>query len=500
MTSATTQHGFSIDGRYFAAAVVFLCLGLIVAGALLEQQPVVAAAAVGMVPCCWFALSRPNSVVPLVLFLMYSNAVVVGVHFHGLPPVAAILVPVPLCIPLFTQVVLKRQAIVIGPAVPWLVGLIGWQLVSTLFSRDPDTAIQGVLSTVLEGLLMYLLVTNTIRTPETLRQSVMALVAAGVLMGGISVIQQATGSFHSDFGGFGQLGEGDGFEVTDGGATTVHRRLSGPIGEKNRYAQIMLMLIPLAASRIWIAGSVSKRSAAVMCAFLVAAGCALTFSRSGALAFAVMLLIAVGLKVISRKQVLLMGLGGLMVLLAVPQYNARLATLPAALGIFGRSTGPVEPDGAVRGRATEMLAATRMAIDHPVFGVGPDLSGTYTREYGQAGGLRALEGHRETHCMFLEIPAETGLPGFVLFLGMLTAVIRSLLFQRRQIPAQEAELQHTASAFVLALAGYLVMGVFLHLSYVRYFWLMLALADACTCVIRTHTGRPRQQPVEECGI
>jgi O-antigen ligase len=136
-----------------------------------------------------------------------------------------------------------------------------------------------------------------------------------------------------------------------------------------------------------------------------------------------------------------------------------------------------------------MLAAARMAIDHPVFGVGPDMSGEYTREYGQIGGLRALEGSRQTHCMFLEIPAETGLPGMMLFLSMLAATILSLLRTRSQIMDSERELEQTVSAFLLAMTGYLVMGIFLHMSYVRYFWLMLAMTDAATCVARMSNKR-----------
>ena len=262
------------------------------------------------------------------------------------------------------------------------------------------------------------------------------------------------------------------------------RRLTGPIGEENRYAQVMLMLIPLALSRFWIERNVGLRSVAMVSAMLIAMGCALTFSRSGAIAFVLMSMVGLALKFVSPKQVGLLGIGGLVLLLAVPQYRTRLATVPTALGIFGASSTQEEPDGAIRGRVTEMLAAARMAIDHPVFGVGPDMSGEYTREYGQIGGLRALEGSRQTHCMFLEIPAETGLPGMMLFLSMLAATILSLLRTRSQIMDSERELEQTVSAFLLAMTGYLVMGIFLHMSYVRYFWLMLAMTDAATCVAR----------------
>lgn len=485
-----------IDGRLAAIVLAFVCAGIIAVGALIEQQPVFALAAILTIPAAVCVLARPDSAIPVVLFLMYSNAVVVAVRFHGVPSFAAMLVPAPLVIPLFYNIVLLRQRIIVGPALPWILGFIGWQMVSAMLSRAPDKAIDGVIGTVCEGLLMYVLITNVVRTPKALKIGLWALIAAGGFMGGISVFQQTTKSFDSNFGGFGQLSGGRGFEVEQGRGTVRQRRLSGPIGEKNRYAQVMLMLVPLALSRFWTERRYSLRAVAMVAAILTSMGCALTFSRSGAIAFVMMLAVALVLNFVSRKQVAVLACGGLLLLLAVPQYRTRLATVPTALGIFGTSATQEEPDGAIRGRATEMLAAARMAIDHPVFGVGPDLSSEYTREYGQVGGLRALEGPRETHCMFLEIPAETGAPGMLLFLTMLGATILSLLRARALVADTDRELEQTASAFLLAITGYLVMGVFLHMSYVRYFWLMFAMADACTCVARHRNQIPRL-PIQE---
>ena len=137
-------------------------------------------------------------------------------------------------------------------------------------------------------------------------------------------------------------------------------------------------------------------------------------------------------------------------------------------------------------------------MDHPAFGVGPDLSGEYTREYGQIGGLRALEGPRETHCLFLEVAAETGFPGLGLFLGMLSTSIVTLFQVRKRAHGRDHEMEQSSAGFLLALTGYLTMGIFLHMSYIRYFWLMLGLADAChhtaKCIDGT-AARPMAQEV-----
>ncbi len=500
MSAFPDSASLRIDGRFAAIGLAFLCAGLIAVGAMIERQPIIAAAALLAVPAATFVFARPDSAVPIVLFVIYSNAAVVAVRFHGVPAIGAMLVPAPLAIPLFYNIVMLRLPIVVTPVLPWILSFVGWQLVCALFSVDSEKSINGVLATVLEGLLLYILITNVVRTPQVMRMGVWALMAAGAFMGGVSVYQQATRSFDSNLGGFGQVSEGPGFQVAEGRAVVRQRRLCGPIGEQNRYAQVMMMLIPLALSRFMTERANGPRLLAMGAAGLIALGCGLTFSRSGAIAFVLMLMVGMAVRFVSSRQIMAVFLGGLLLLLVVPQYRTRLATVPTVLGIFGTAAGAEEPDGSMRGRATEMLAAARIAIDHPLLGVGPDLSATYTRAYGQVGGLRALDGPRETHCLFLEVAAETGLPGLVLFLGMLSASILSLLRVRRQTKGHNRELEQTVSGFLLALTGYLTMGIFLHMSYIRYFWLMLGMADACNFVVQTSLAKAsdslKPEPIE----
>lgn len=497
MTSRSENTSVRIDGRLAVIGLACACAGMIAIGALIEQQPFIAAVSLVIIPAALIVLFRPELAVPVVLFVMYSNAAIVAVRFHGAPPFLAMLVPAPLLIPFVYNIIVVRQPLIVTPVLPWILAFIGWQLVCALMCVDSKKAVGGVLSTVLEGLLFYVLITNVVRTPESMKMGIWALMAAGAFMGSVSVCQQATRSFDSNFGGFGQVSEGDGFEVAEGHATVRQRRLCGPIGEQNRYAQVMLMLIPLALARFLSERGNALRLLALAAAALTALGCGLTFSRSGAIAFVLMLLVGMALQFVSRRQVTAVFMGGLLLLLAVPQYRTRLATVPSALGIFGSSVGAEEPDGAILGRATEMLAAARMAIDHPVFGVGPEMSGSFTRQYGQIGGLRALEGPRETHCLYLEVAAETGFPGFLLFMGMLAASVLSLLRIRQQVVGKNRELEHTVSGFLLALTGYLAMGVFLHMSYIRYFWLILAMTDACYGVAMSTAGSPSQRRAKE---
>jgi O-antigen ligase len=171
-----------------------------------------------------------------------------------------------------------------------------------------------------------------------------------------------------------------------------------------------------------------------------------------------------------------------LLLVALPQYWKRLETIGASAQVFDSSgetsAGQAEADGAVRRRVTEMLAAVRVFLDHPVVGVGPGLFKSYAEEYGNEGGLRRIEGGRRAHSLYLEIAAETGVFGLALFLAAIAATLAGLAAARRVCRVSDPELAELATAYLLALVCYLSTGIFLHLAYMRYFYLVLALGGA----------------------
>ena len=52
-----------------------------------------------------------------------------------------------------------------------------------------------------------------------------------------------------------------------------------------------------------------------------------------------------------------------------------------------------------------------------------------------------------------------------------------------------------ATAFALAIVAYLASGMFLHLSYERYLWILMALA-ASAAWIGMHAPEPEEEPTE----
>jgi O-antigen ligase len=152
--------------------------------------------------------------------------------------------------------------------------------------------------------------------------------------------------------------------------------------------------------------------------------------------------------------------------------------------LLSEETTTSEVDGAIRGRATAMAAAALVFADHPVVGVGPGQFQYYSAEYGNRLGLRILEGDREAHSLFLDLAANYGILGLFFFLAMVLVPMRVILGARRRLAGRRPSLSYLTIGFGFALLAYLGTGIFLHLSYVRYFWLMLALADTAALIAR----------------
>lgn len=212
------------------------------------------------------------------------------------------------------------------------------------------------------------------------------------------------------------------------------------------------------------------------------------------------------LRLIKPVQLVALVLGGVLMLVAFPQYSLRLMSIQSLGALFGGEVTNEEesPDGAIRGRVTEMWAAAKVYGDHPILGVGPGMFKYYSRQYSRDIGLRNLMGNRESHSLFLGMAAETGTLGIVAFMGMLTVTILDLLRVRRRSQGRRPDLENLAISFVLVLLAYLTTGLFLHLSYMRYFWIMFALSAAAATIAHHELGETvpetNEVPVMHRGI
>jgi len=428
-----------------------------------------------------FAMLRwPDVTTLAAIGLVYSNLPVVAVRFHGAPallPAAALAM---FFWPLFYRLCVRREKLLLLPASPFLLLFAIVQLLGALFSRDPQFAFFNFVWFVLEGAVVYLVITNLIRTRRMAISTFWVLCGCAILMGGAPLVQQLTGSWETNFAGLAQSDAA--FEAAeDAVAGEVQQsRSSGTIGETNRYAQCMIVLAPIAFSLISFGRSRGERLFGAAGGLAALAGAALAFSRGTAVGMALAFLAAVALKLVTRTQIKLALAGVVVALLLAPQYLVRLSSLASLAGVISpRESGLSQADGAIRGRVTEMAAAALAFRDHPLIGVGPGMFRRHSREYGQMIGLRSLAEERQAHSLPLDIAAEHGICGLFAMGGVLFAVIHTLVRGRNAaLAAGDRVGEQLATGMLLAVLLYLTTGLFLHLSHIRYFWLLIALGDA----------------------
>ncbi len=460
-----------------------LAIGLTIAaslgiGAVAAQQPVIAVAGVLALLGAVAVAIQPEVAVLIVVALIYSNAPVVLSQFHDVPIAIAASVPLILAAPLAYDILVRHQKIILTPAMPWLAAYLVIQIVSTITARNTTDALSSLSTFLGEGIGLYLLITNTIRSTEVLRSVVWVLLLVGAFLGGLSFFQEITQTYNTSYFGFAQT-EAAATGVTETGLA----RLAGPIGEKNRYAQIMLMLIPLAVLQISAERSRWLKVAALGCAALAAIAVALTFSRGAALAAGIIVVAMVALRYIRVSHLLAAAALVALVLIAVPAYGERLTSLADLGALLSDEPAGSATDNSLLSRATENLTALRVFADHPILGVGPGQFPDYYRDYADEIGVSVRAADRQAHNLYLGIAAETGILGLTAFLGAVAVTLFQLARARAQALASRPDLAAMAAGFMLALVAYLASGLFLHLSYARYFWLVLALAGAAASVI-----------------
>ena len=419
-------------------------------------------------------LKWPDSTVVFVVFFIYTNTTVVLTKIHGMPMTAGYVLPLLLLIPfLGNLLVYKRKINFVFILMLLYLSII---LVGSVFSRDINSAMPDVITYIAEGLGLYFLFINTIRTPKLLKQVVWSLLIAGALMGGLSLFQQLTGTFDNNYGGFAQV-DGKGFATGETLQGKVFQlRVSGPIGEKNRYAQIMLMLVPLGFFLAWGEQSMKLRLLAFILTGLIFIGCALAYSRGAMVAFLLLIIIMTFLKYIKINQLFIMLLGLALLLQVFPQINQRFSSLGTIFS--SKEQGGLEnADGSIQGRATEMLVALLVFWDHPIIGVGHGMYRYEVKEYSELIGYKNIPGEREAHSLYLGVAAETGILGFITLMGIFFYTLYRLASARTYwLERNQKDIASLCTGFFLAIVSYMATGFFLHINYIRYLWLIMALA------------------------
>jgi len=361
----------------------------------------------------------------------------------------------------------------------WLLVLYGAVCTaSVLYASDGERTVAALLDYG-DGIVIVLVMTLFLRTAKDLERTVWAIVIAGGILASLAVLQQVTGNFDATYAGFSRVELRNIFDRNSG------YRSEGPVSA-NYFALILVAVVPLAVERLIHArGRLLKLVAAVTLASSVTA-IVFTYSRGGLVALGMCCIPM--LAWVPRRRI-----GRLVVLAGVSAFVVGGFVLPAdylqRLGaltqIFAAPSGAALQDGALRGRLSEVTSAAMIFGDHPIAGVG---YGNFEIHYPRYAQMLALDGRREerqAHSLYLEVAAETGIVGMLAFGALVGgAAIGAFRARRRLTEEGDPSSAQLAQGFGFALLGYLAGSIFLHLTYPRYFWLLIGIGLALNAFAR----------------
>ena len=438
-------------------------------------------------------LLRPELATLLTVFLLYINFPAILTKQHGIPGTVAGSFTLLLGIPLVSFLIIQRRPARADTTFYLMLLLLAALLASSLVAVSVEIALGRIIEYVAEGILLFWLFINVIRSMPTLRRTIWTLLVAGGLLGALSSYQQVTGSYGQEFGGlaYRNYEAPEGERIRDGtGRRRIWDRAQGPVNEPNRFAQILIVLLPLSLFMHRTARSPAAGVWALGLGVLILAGIVLTMSRGAYVALVLMALAMMAFRWIRSSRLLICTLLLAITIPSLPFVSARITSISNVSSLVGGdaadSHGAV--DGAVLGRMTLMLSAWRVFLDHPVIGVGPgQFPPFYSLEYGHQPGIKFRtmpDGAWRAHSLYLEIAAETGVIGLTIFLALVGLLVQKLWSTRRRWLHQCSESSDLATALCLSLVAYLWTGIFLHLEYERYFWFLLALASAALHILQ----------------
>jgi putative inorganic carbon (HCO3(-)) transporter len=338
----------------------------------------------------------------------------------------------------------------------------------------------------LKDAVMALSVICLMQSLRTWNRMLWALLAAGLLMATITTVQGLTGTYSNAYGGFATWILGPSGE----------HRLAGPIGDPNFYAQLLIVIVPLALDRLWSEKHLVLRLTAGWAVMVLVLAIIFTGSRGGFLALAVAVILMFIRRPPAPLPLIITVLAAALVLQLAPgNYASRLESIAlTATAVQGTATA----DASITGRASETEVAWLMFRDYPILGVGfANYPGHYD-EYSRRLGLDPRVGIlRQPHSLYLEIASETGLVGLILFAFLMREVFGSL---RRAAKAfnkiHERDAGSQATALAVGYVGYFTAGLFLHNAYTQTFWMLMGIALAAANIAQRELLEQRADAYE----
>ena len=221
----------------------------------------------------------------------------------------------------------------------------------------------------------------------------------------------------------------------------------------------------------------------------------ITKSRGAFLGFgAFLLFVLMGQRKRGRAIALAVAIGGVLLSIAPPDVLDRVSALKK-IEETG-NVGDADEEGSARQRYEIWKVARTIIAEHPIAGVG---LGAYPGEHARYA-LRAnfdptARGRRDTHSTYLNVAAETGMVGFLIFVASYLGTLISIDGIRRRVKKLRPRTAQTLFVMEIGTLGFFIAALFGSLAHVSFLVLhvvtMWSIADLVKREVAAVTPRRR---------
>jgi O-antigen ligase len=367
-------------------------------------------------------------------------------------------------------IVLHPQAVSFPAPVRWAMALVLWALITTFYAISSEAAYTAFIE-LLKALVIFFVVMNALRTPQQLRSYILMFLVA-------FLIWPARGTLTNYVTGNRYFGRAI---------------WNGIYSNPNDLAAITLLVLGLTLAIATVKTQNPRvRRAAIVFVPVTILIILLTQSRGTFIG----LLVGFGPTILSRMRRRPTIAGPVLIVIVLAAALVPATAWHRFEGITSAGSAAPTRNADQYSAVAEASAEQRLEIlkngwhiftDHPLLGVG---IGCYNEANGR---YSPTLGRRDAHNTYLSLAVEMGLPGLLLWLGLVGSVLAQVRRRRQSIEADDRTIQIVW--LERAIVGVLVAALFASYSGITIFYLLLGALWAATVVLgRDSTERNVRRP------
>jgi putative inorganic carbon (HCO3(-)) transporter len=397
------------------------------------------------------------------VFVIASNASDNLITYLGFPSLAKLMLPAALLL-VAARWLVKGERPLFDAGVAWAFAAFGGLILIGLPVAANWQIALGSLSDFAKDAAMAMLIVSFFGRPAALPTFFATLYAVAAFVCTLALVKYLLGDYDNDYYGFARSM----FDTA---------RMAGPLTDPNFFGALLVILLPIPVYYLAFGPGAAVRLLGIYGVIVVLACIFLTQSRGTLLA--VIGMAGLSLFIVERKAALRLGaLFAVVALVAGVALSGQIAERFGTILSLGHASE--SQDESIQGRLAQWVVAVKQFADHPVLGVG---SGNYNvrfQDYSLDLGLKFRNGQdRSAHSLYLEVLAEMGIVGLMGLLAILAAAARGIVRAMTMAGASGlGTLRARYACIGVGMVGYFLCMIFLHDAYSRMMWMMIAIAIA----------------------